>query len=151
MIGRGRTECWRGPAAPSYNDVVPMTRASPVRRAAAALVLAAYAFVALLLLPLHLLESAEGPRGPGGPHPVLACGERDCHAPDHHHGERGHAHDPATCLQCGASAAPRTAAPVADAALPPPSPAAAAFRTAAPRPPVLPRALPPARGPPALS
>lgn len=128
-----------------------MKRPWTVRRLIAAGAVALYALAVLLLLPMHLLEEAPEVGVPGGPSVVADCHDRGCEQPAHHHGGHGHAHDPATCVKCSqaveagsgvVSAAYAVPAPVFARPSAPPAPPAASS---------LLRAVPPARGPPALS
>jgi len=123
------------------------------RRWFAAGAVALYAFVSLLLLPLHLLESASAMPDRERPGAAVAawCQDGNCHDPVHRHDGRRHVHDPATCVKCGQSTAPRTPVPAAASALPAPLPVPAAPPASAPRAVSLPRSLPSVRGPPALS
>lgn len=132
-----------------------MGNVSSLRRALATGVLALYALVAGLLVPLHALHEASSARSScaeaaaRGPSVESPCPGRDCGDPRHHHGER--AHDPATCVSCAQARLAFDEAGVAVAAAPEPAPAGRAFV-----PPALASlesapALHRARGPPVLS
>jgi hypothetical protein len=135
---------------------------SAIRRALAAGLFALYALVAGVLVPLHLsMEAGEScgagestagaaDAGPDRSSFDASCGDPDCRNPAHHH-HRAHTHDPATCSSCAQARAAASADPVAIAPAPEPAPAGRA--DAAPAQVVLDgvRALPNARGPPALS
>jgi hypothetical protein len=114
-------------------------------------VVALYALVVGLLLPLHMVEDREGAeeRAPAGALVGVLCHDRGCHEPSHHH-RSGHLHDAATCSSCAqarAAATPAPAAPTPVASFEARGPAHVETGDA-PAAPV--RRTPPARGPPTL-